>query len=143
MRMDGGSRVQENAGGASGYRQSCVVLLVAAAEPMVLSEYARQLSNEGSGPVVQYVYRRVGDSLPLLVRRWWSTGKAPGVEVIAENPACLGCSIAVDIRTLCRRGESVVDEITAILPARTDPMHLAMRLCGTFLIASAGAGADL
>ncbi len=91
----------------------------------VLSGHARELSNSTLEPVVQYVCVSATAGFAV-VRRHWIAGHAPNVDLIGEDPDCVGCTIAEDIvRSADNNRDAGIATIDVILPPGTDAVHLA------------------
>lgn len=105
-----------------------LVGLITGVSSAVLAEHARDLSNRTLEPVVQYVCVAAEAEMSVL-RRHWIAGHAPTVDVIAQNPECVGCAIAGDIiRSAAQHLDAGFTTIDAVLPPGTDAVHMSQRI---------------
>lgn len=100
----------------------CGVGIVTGTRASSLTEHARHLSNQTLEPVLQYVYATT-DGRSALLRRHWLAGLAPNVNLIVEEPPCVGCAIRADLMQFAVDHQP--HRTVAILPTGTDPRHLA------------------
>lgn len=103
----------------------CGVGIVTGIRGVSLTEHARHLSNQTLEPVLQYVYATT-DGRAALLRRHWLAGLAPNVALIVDEPPCVGCAILADLMQFAV--ENRPPRTVAILPAGTDPRHLAQSI---------------
>jgi len=109
-------------------QNTVLVGLITGVSSAVLAEHSRDLSNRTLEPVVQYVCV-VAEAKISVLRRHWIAGHAPTVDVIAQNPDCVGCAIAADvIRSAAQHLDAGFTTIDAVLPPGTDAVHMSQRI---------------